>query len=110
MNFNLKKPCSNCPFRSDKNFPLRKERVIEIVDGIEDGRTFTCHKTLDCEEQSHCAGAIQYLDQKDLFTRPLSMARTLGLWDGKTTRLVPVYKSKEQMIMGCSMLVREVEK
>lgn len=47
MNFDLKKPCAKCPFRTDclKGW-LGEERAEEIATGItEEQQTFSCHET-----------------------------------------------------------------
>lgn len=46
--YELKKPCSNCPFRTDVTPYIRTERAREIVEGLGRG-TFSCHKTVDYE-------------------------------------------------------------
>jgi len=50
MRFDLKGPCPNCPFRSDKRGYLRPARVEEICVGLFDERTFSCHKTVAYSE------------------------------------------------------------
>lgn len=48
MKFDLKRPCKDCPFRSDIPGYLTKARAREIIDGITRGQaTFSCHKTND---------------------------------------------------------------
>ena len=67
MKFDLRRPCDNCPFRTDINFPLERARVEEIVDSItRQDRTFACHKTtkhcpetgehIPSKKEQHCAG------------------------------------------------------
>jgi len=52
MRFDLVRPCANCPFRSDKPFFMKRERVLEIL-GDRHGKrwwpatSFVCHKTID---------------------------------------------------------------
>jgi len=76
---NLKKPCANCPFRSDGNaIPLRPGRLKEIINriSVDDFSSFYCHKTVHCDDggdcddegnycpsgkESVCAGAMGYL-------------------------------------------------
>lgn len=62
--FSLTKPCGNCPFRSDRDFPLHPERAASIADGLSAGGSFVCHKTIshnddgtDQSEARMCAGA-----------------------------------------------------
>ena len=75
--FRLKKPCANCPFRSDEGaIHLAPGRLGEIAREITEGegKTFFCHKTLSGthtedddgveisykrgEKDSLCAGAV----------------------------------------------------
>ena len=75
MKFNLIRPCENCPFRSDKLFPLHSERAKEIAKHLlENDGSFSCHKTIDyghydefeetpdslrdLDNESFCAGAL----------------------------------------------------
>lgn len=45
MKFSMRKACKECPFRKSKRFPLRRARMLEIVDSVRQGGVFTCHKT-----------------------------------------------------------------
>jgi hypothetical protein len=47
--FALKRPCGNCPFRTDRVPFLSRDRAQEIADSLLDGASFHCHKTLDYE-------------------------------------------------------------
>lgn len=71
MKFNLKKPCSGCPFLRDGHKAVRlrnAHRVSEVwAAATSTGPTFACHKTVDYDEedlsrpqsaQEHCLGAI----------------------------------------------------
>lgn len=62
-NFNLKKPCANCPFRKEGAIELRPGRVKGIVKDLkrDDHSIFVCHKTLDSKQVSACMGALGYL-------------------------------------------------
>jgi hypothetical protein len=73
MKFNLKKPCSNCPFRKDIFAVwLGENRVREITNGLANDGTFACHKTTGAElgkeinenKHSHCVGAIFVLEKE----------------------------------------------
>lgn len=55
-----KRPCSNCPFRSDgAGIELHPGRLEGIVAELlaDDSQTFVCHKTLN-QERMTCAGAL----------------------------------------------------
>ena len=61
----LKRPCSNCPFRSDgEAIELRPGRLDAIVSDLlaDDTSTFACHKTLDGERKT-CAGAVAVMSK-----------------------------------------------
>ena len=51
VNFNLKRPCANCPFRTDIRPFLRRDQAQQIADSLLDQQqTFACHKTVDYSE------------------------------------------------------------
>lgn len=105
MKFNLKKPCSNCPFRKDcmKGW-LGKERTEDIVNTILNDGTFACHKTTevkDEKEYSHCAGALILLDkEKGYFANVMvRLAKMFGWFDeSKITGQDLIFDSKESVI------------
>lgn len=56
----IKRPCADCPFRSDgAGIQLEPGRIEGIVSDLlaNDRQTFVCHKTLD-KERKTCAGAV----------------------------------------------------
>lgn len=64
MRFTLKRPCNNCPFRTDVFPYLHTMRAHDIATTQE---TFTCHKTLEHDDDGelvrvpdsiHCAGFL----------------------------------------------------
>lgn len=59
---NMKRPCSNCPFRKDslKGW-LGKSRMTEILDSS----AFTCHKNSD----KQCAGHMLMKGEESEFVR-----------------------------------------
>lgn len=108
MNFDLNKPCSNCPFRKDKFFYLQPSRALGIVKSVTSGRTFSCHKTVRAKKpESHCAGVLIILAKQDkLFdSNSLRMAIRLGLLNPSTLKLSsPVYDKFEDYL---DLLVEE---
>lgn len=64
--FALTRPCGNCPFRSDRQPFLSRDRAQDIADSLEADASFHCHKTLSYESEDgsaeltesskHCAG------------------------------------------------------
>ena len=79
MNFNLTKPCKDCPFlKTATEGWLGKERAEGIAQTITSGKgTFSCHKTTGIkkgviiaeENQSHCYGALVMLKNMDLMQK-----------------------------------------
>lgn len=108
MHYNLTKPCANCPFRSDKYFPLRRERVEEIVYGNEE---FACHKTVDYsgdaggrikKKSEHCAGLLILLEHMERPHQMMRIAERLGLYDRlKLDMSQPVYEDAQDYIDRC---------
>jgi hypothetical protein len=83
VNFDLKKPCRNCPFLVSPPFAgLGARRRREIAAGLIAGRSFSCHKTTKhCEDtgeplhsakEQMCAGAMLMLEAID---RPTQLMR-----------------------------------
>jgi hypothetical protein len=96
MNFNLTKPCTNCPFRTDIAFYLDPRRRAQIAESLARGdQTFACHKTVDYDnwqsgeaythhgEESHCAGALIVMAKSETLwgNAMLRMAKVLRLFD-----------------------------
>lgn len=74
--FQLKKPCANCPFRNDEQaidlMPGRKEEIIEKLLSGED-TTFHCHKTVYREDGRNFDDVGEY-QPKDVCHCPGAMA------------------------------------
>lgn len=113
MKFNLTRPCSDCPFRSDIKFYLSPERKEEIARNlVEDENTFACHKTTDHEgwddgeymatgQESHCAGALIIMENNNLIVDNWRLRMTVGLGLLDTDKLdlsSPVCGSFEEWI------------
>lgn len=84
MNFNMKKPCQDCPFRpgSSTNETLAEGRIDEIVSDLRGDRAFICHKTLDhVRNNEHCAGALIFLEKEDRPNQLMRVAERLGIYD-----------------------------
>jgi hypothetical protein len=98
MKFDLKTPCKDCPFLEPRKFPLSKERKREIAEGLLAGHTFSCHKTVDynddawededddapalrsaASDEQHCAGAMIMLER---INRPNQMMRWMERFGG----------------------------
>ena len=109
MNFKLKKPCKDCPFRTDIQAFLRPDRAEEIFLAItEQQATFTCHKTtvesedgemVDGPNAEHCAGALILLEKLDQPNQMMRIAERIGLYDRRELEMEsPVFDSGDDFI------------
>ena len=114
MRFDLTRPCGNCPFRRDRPFHLRPERVRDILGGGKRRRwwpadSFPCHKTIEYfdagtiipETAQQCAGVIAILHREGRPNTAMQIAERLGLW--KPAALdpdAPFYQSTQAAIDG----------
>lgn len=113
MRFDLRRPCPQCPFRTDLDFHLRPGRVEDILRGIiEDHASFPCHKTLDygdeesliqgqwhTEKTQQCAGAMIFLLKYASPNLPMRVASIVGWLDLDALDLdAPVFDTREGMI------------
>ncbi|WP_109479206.1 DUF6283 family protein [Paraburkholderia sp. C35] len=109
MNFDLKKPCAQCPFRTDVEPYLRTERVEELCDAIvRHDKTFQCHKTLTHDDEGralptdkdqHCAGALIMLEHMRRPNQMMRIAYRLGFYDKRKLDMsAPVYMQARDMI------------
>ncbi len=86
MNFDMKKPCKDCPFipGSSTNRTLNPGRLESIVGTLRDGGSFQCHKTIEIEiKDQHCAGALIFLEREQRPNQLMRIAERLGLYDYK---------------------------
>lgn len=102
--FDLKRPCAQCPFRTDIKPYLRAARAQEIVDAmVEHDGAFPCHKTIEHNEEGegvmsrssqHCAGALILLEKID---KPNQVMRTFERFCGglPSRRQTPQPQSQE---------------
>lgn len=112
MKFDLKTPCANCPFRSDRVFYLGRNRVWEIVLSVaRQDQLFPCHKTttfdgddeeptrIEIEREQQCAGASIMLEHEGQPNAMLQIAGRFGLYNpARLNMAAPVYKSAQAMI------------
>jgi hypothetical protein len=103
MRFNLRRPCENCPFRSDIAGYLDPRRAIEIANALE-RKTFACHKTTGADgrrrrarvDQEHCAGAILSQLKSGVQGDMVQLAERMGLLDlDKLDRAAPVHSLQQ---------------
>lgn len=117
MKFDLKKPCRECPFRTDslKGW-LGKERAADIIDGmyVKD-QTFSCHKTVEYSEdldeetgdqlinnrvnEQHCAGAMILMERKGRANQLMRIAERLRIYDRNKLKMdSPVFQTQKEFI------------
>jgi hypothetical protein len=108
MNFDLVRPCGDCPFRSDKPGYLKPERIRSILGGGH-GRahwpavSFPCHKTIDYvgddravipPTAQQCAGVMIILTREGRPNDAMQIAQRLGLWNPSRLDMeAPVHRS-----------------
>lgn len=113
MNFDLVRPCAECPFRNDRlPFGLRRERIRAILGGGE-GRahwpatSFPCHKTIIYGEEriitpptaQQCAGVMIILHREDRWNDAMQLGQRLGMWDpSRLDMTAPVYASTREAV------------
>jgi len=112
VNYTLKTPCADCPFRSDIKAYIRPDRVDEIDRSLEQG-TFPCHRTLvytggDEEEpeipesSQHCAGALILLEKLNRPSQTMRIAENIRLYDRRKLDMKSaVYNTFEEMRLAC---------
>lgn len=93
------KPCSSCPFRSDKPGYLTPERAREIVASD----NFSCHKTVDYDEEGEgrvthksltCAGFAILCELTNHPSQMMRIAERLGLYDRRRLNMqAPVHRT-----------------
>jgi hypothetical protein len=112
MNFDLVRPCGECPFRNDRPpFGLKRERVREILGGARRGRqwwpasSFPCHKTIDVGERiipptaQQCAGVMIILHREGRWNDAMQLAQRFGHWHPERLDLsAPVYPSTQAAV------------
>lgn len=122
MNFDLKRPCAECPFRRDIPGYLTGARAREIANAVLDGSTFPCHHTTetietddgesDCvatAESQHCAGALILARRRGRSSQLSRVAERLGYYDPSALDMEsPVFISAAEMICHHSKAWRHV--
>lgn len=117
LGFKLRKPCANCPFRTDRPFYLHRDRAAEIAQALQGGSTFTCHKTtidapeadwddaggdrIDGPNAQMCAGALVVMEREDAPNQMMRIAERLGMYDRrKLDMAAPVPDSLAAWVRG----------
>lgn len=105
MEFDLKQPCDDCPFRCDKPNQrgwLGEERAKDIINTLyRNDQTFACHKTTGhrAKKQQHCAGAMILMERTGKANQLMRCYERIGYYDrNKLVMDSPVFDTKEQFI------------
>lgn len=108
MNYDLKKPCPQCPFRTDIKPFIHPERSEDICDSLERGQDFPCHKTTGEGEDGEttvesssqmCAGAMIMLERMGRPTQMMRISERFGKYNHKLLDMEsPVYENTGAMI------------
>lgn len=89
--FDLKRPCANCPFRTDgKSIDLSDGRLEQIKQDLlaDDNSSFDCHKSVyhrdsteskPKDQRKMCAGAAKFLMEQGRPTISMRLAFMLGV-------------------------------
>lgn len=104
--FKLTAPCRDCPFRSDRPFPLRPERGEEIAHALLSDGSFHCHKTVDYSDDEpssvgaqECAGSLIILERMGAPHQMMRIAERLGMYDHtKLDMDAPVYDDLDEWV------------
>lgn len=89
LEWDLTRPCADCPFRREGGVRLRSERTREIAEYAlgPGGATFACHKTTGVGgeykdgKQRQCAGALVFAEKNDAPTQMMRICGRLGFYD-----------------------------
>jgi hypothetical protein len=110
MNYDLKKPCAHCPFRTDcRPGWLGRSRAQEIATAITDQQaTFACHETTvegedgeqkETNDSQHCAGAMILLEKINRPNQMMRICERLGLYDRtKLDMDAPVFDTPKEFV------------
>jgi hypothetical protein len=105
MNFDLRRPCTDCPFLKEGGIRLRTERAKDIADMMlsRDGGSFACHKTTEAGGSDgpvkHCAGALIFAEKHQVATQIMRIAERVNMYDH--TKLVDqdrVFDTRAEML------------
>lgn len=109
IDFDLTRPCPQCPFRTDIEPFLTRVRAEEIATAITDqDKTFSCHKTVDYSEggdgataqnEQHCAGALILLEHMKRPNQMMRIMERIGLYHRHRLDMQsPVYTTTQDWI------------
>lgn len=108
----LKRPCKDCPFRTDSPRYLTDARYQSIARAlVDEGKSFSCHKTLDAEPSTgelvigdssrECAGAMIWLQAQGRPNAIMQIMERLGAWSPDRLDMdAPVYRTRRGFESG----------
>lgn len=111
MKYELRRPCNNCPFRTDVEPFITHGRARELVAALVRSE-FTCHKTtvsvdddeggssrIDGPNAQHCAGALIMLEHVNQPSQMMRICERIGMYDrSKLDMSSPVYTTPAAFI------------
>jgi uncharacterized protein (DUF1778 family) len=107
--FNLKRPCTKCPFRTDVKPFIRTDRAEEIANSLARDNWFQCHETIEHNDEGgykrskgeqHCAGAAITLLKMGRPNQLMRIGMRTG-WNPDTMDMTaPVYKSLGSFVVA----------
>lgn len=84
MNYEMRKPCDQCPFLARSRFTLTRLKQFA-------SNQFPCHKACDTNDDGdfvakndktpHCAGALIFLEKRNQPHQMMRIAERLGMYD-----------------------------
>lgn len=101
MNFDLRRPCGQCPFRNDIEPFIRPARAREILHCLTAQQgTFACHKTTQGgTTEQHCAGAMILLEKMGRPNQMMRIMERMRAYDHRNLDMTaPVYRTPLEMI------------
>lgn len=113
--FALRRPCRNCPFRTDHAPFISAERAQEIANDLHRGDIFYCHKTIDYTTDQEpdlgaarrCAGAAAVLrNEGSAPCQSEQIATRLGLAISELDDDQPVYDSLDEWVDAHNLSAR----
>jgi hypothetical protein len=104
VNFDLRRPCPHCPFRTDVPPYLTGPRCQEIATSLANGAEFPCHKTtvegdddgdlVATKDSQMCAGALILMEKAGQPNQMVRVAERLGMYDSASLDMsAPVHGS-----------------
>jgi hypothetical protein len=95
--FHVARVCGDCPFRRTGGIRLTRARARQIATAAlgPQGATFTCHKTVDYDDDAgpsgglHCAGALIFSERHDSPTQMMRIAERLQMYDAEQLLATP---------------------